>query len=107
MSLFIAELRSRYDWSEEELVAEWEAAKTNPKAIWSTDDYGAEVCSLLKKTTSSSARELVHRKGVSVGDHVETNDVAEALTVAHLAPPAGTASLTSTSSSQTALVLDV
>ncbi len=77
---FLAELRSRYDWSEEELLAEWEAAKTNPKAVWSTDDYGAEVCSLLKKTTSSSARELVHRKGVSIGDHMETNDVAEALT---------------------------
>lgn len=80
MLRFLAELRSRYDWSEEDLVAEWEAAKTNPKAVWSSDDYGAPVCSLLKTTSASTGRELVHRKGISTGQDAETDDMAEAMT---------------------------
>lgn len=72
---FISELAKRYDWSPENLRAEWEGAKTNPKAIWSTDEYGESVCSLLKMTSASTARELRHRKGVQTSEARVTDDM--------------------------------
>ena len=72
---FISELAKRYDWSPENLHAEWESAKTNPKAIWSTDEYGENVCSLFKMTSASTARELQHRKGVQISEARVTDDM--------------------------------
>lgn len=71
-------MKSRYDWTEEELLAEYESAKTNPAAIWSKDDYGQPIVSLLKTTVASNARSLAHKKGVSANSAVETDDVEEA-----------------------------
>ena len=71
----MAELERRYDWSDEDYEAEWEAAKSNPKAVWSTDDYGVPVVSLLRTTTASTAREMSHRKGISTTHVEETTDV--------------------------------
>ena len=75
LNRFVAELEKRYDWSEEDYEAEWEAAKSNPKAIWSKDDYGVPVVSLLRTTTASTAREMSHRKGISTTHVEETEDV--------------------------------
>jgi hypothetical protein len=74
---FMAELEARYEWSKEELEGEWEAAKSNPNAVWSKDDYGVEVVSLLKKTSSSSARELQHAKSVTRSNETESENMEE------------------------------
>ena len=68
-------LSERYDWTEEELLQEWEAAKTNPRAIWSKDDYGVWTVSLLRVATASAARELNHSKGVDGGHRASTDDM--------------------------------
>ena len=73
---FMSELEKRYDWTAEELLAEWESAKTNPKAIWSTDDYGESVCSLLKVTSAGTSRQLNHRKSVETEQSQLTDDMA-------------------------------
>jgi hypothetical protein len=77
---FKAELRSRYDWSDQDLEAEWQAAFTNPQAVWSKDDYGQDVVSLLKTTSASSARELQHNKSVSRTSETDSGDVESAFT---------------------------
>ena len=73
-------LLDRYDWSNADLDNEWEAAKTNPSAIWAKDDYGEPVCSLLKVTSASNARELSHRKGIHVAEQALTDDMDGAFT---------------------------
>lgn len=75
---FISELAKRYDWFPDNFHAEWESAKTNPKAIWSTDEYGESVCSLLKMTSASTARKLRHRKGVQISE-ARVTDVMESM----------------------------
>ena len=75
LNRFLAELEKRYDWSQEDYEAEWETAKSNPKAVWSKDDYGVPVVSLLRTTTASTAREISHRKGISTTNTEETTDV--------------------------------
>ena len=77
---FKAELRSRYDWSDQDLDAEWQAAFTNPQAVWSKDDYGQDVVSLLKMTSASSARELQHNKSVARTHETDSGDVESAFT---------------------------
>lgn len=72
---FKATLKDRYDWSDEVLEAEWEAAGANPNAIWAKDDYGVWTISLLRVHTASAARELSHTKGIRQHQVVETDDV--------------------------------
>lgn len=82
-------MRDRYDWSDEELEAEWTAAKANPTAVWAKDEYGADIVSLLKFTKSASARELLHKKNVSTSEQVEAENVAETFSSSTVALPVG------------------
>lgn len=76
---FIAHLKSRYEWADEDFQAEWEAAKSNPMAVWAKDEYGEWTVSLLRVATASSARELTSAKGVRQQEHVETDDMEATL----------------------------
>ena len=73
---FIEELRKRYDWSEQDLNDEWDAAKSNPNAIWAKDEYGVDTCSLLRISTAGSSRALQHQKAVS-RSHQAADDALE------------------------------
>ena len=96
---FKAELKSRYDWSDQELNAEWNAAFTNPQAVWAKDDYGQDVVSLLKITSASSARELQHNKSVSRTSETDGGDVESAFTGFSSSLERGGSSSSSSSSS--------
>ena len=69
-------MRERYDWSEADFENEWQLAHSNPKAVWSRDEYNAPVVSLLTITTASSGRKLSSHAAVTTGRDVETDDVA-------------------------------
>ncbi|CAK9073293.1 unnamed protein product [Durusdinium trenchii] len=75
---FIQALQERYDWKDEDYEAEWEAAKSNPNAVWANDSYNEPVCSLLTITAASSSRELSHSKIVGKSRSVEEEDLADA-----------------------------
>lgn len=76
---FIAHLKSRYEWADADFQAEWEAAKSNPMAVWAKDEYGEWTVSLLRVATASSARELTSAKGVRQQEQVETDDMEATL----------------------------
>ncbi|CAK9106858.1 unnamed protein product [Durusdinium trenchii] len=76
--VFIQALQERYDWKDEDYEAEWEAAKSNPNAVWANDSYNEPVCSLLTITAASSSRELSHSKIVGKSRSVEEEDLADA-----------------------------
>ena len=59
---FINTLKTKYSWTDAEYEQEWLSARSNPNAIWAKDDYGEEVCSLLKTSVASSSRSLAHTK---------------------------------------------
>lgn len=69
---FISELEKRYDWTTDQLESEWESAKSNPRSLWGTDDYGESVCSL----SAGTSRELNHRKSVQTKEAQVTDDMA-------------------------------
>lgn len=77
---FIGTLRERYDWTDEELEAEWECAKTNPQAVWGKDEYNVPVVSLLKITEATNARKLAHENAITRKKGVETDDLESAFT---------------------------
>eukprot|EP00435_Cladocopium_sp_Y103_P006169 s2951_g2.t1 len=88
---FIAHLKSKYDWADEDFQTEWEAAKSNPAAVWAKDEYGEWTVSLLRVATASSARELTSSKGVREQQNVETEDVEATLSSSLIYLPASTA----------------
>lgn len=74
---FLQTLRGRYDWTEDEMQHEWECAKTNPQAVWSKDDYGVAVVSLLKATNASNTRTLSHSNAVRRTSAADDDDDLE------------------------------
>ena len=72
---FLAELEKRYDWTDEQMESEWTSAKSNPLAVWTTDDYGEPVVSLLRVASANTSREMNHRKGVTTSNTEETADL--------------------------------
>ena len=82
MPRFKSALKERYDWAEADLEAEWTAAQSNPRAVWSKDDYGVPVVSLLRSTTASTGRELQHHKEISKQNQTLAidDDLEEAMT---------------------------
>ena len=73
---FISTLKDRYDWTEQDYENEWLLAHSNPKAVWSKDEYNTPVVSLLTVTTASSGRKLSSQAAVMTGRDIETDDVA-------------------------------
>ena len=73
-------MRERYDWTDEEYEQEWDAAKTNPNAVWSKDEYGVDTVSLLRTTTAKSSRKLSHQAAVSRKKDADGDDLEESFT---------------------------
>ena len=76
---FVAHLKSKYDWADADFESEWEAAKSNPLAVWAKDEYSEWTVSLLRVATASTARELTSAKGVRQQEDVETDDMEATL----------------------------
>ena len=69
-------MKERYDWTDQDYENEWQLAHSNPKAVWSRDEYNTPVVSLLTVTTASNGRKLSSQAAVTTGRDVETDDVA-------------------------------
>ena len=65
---------------EEDYEQEWLAAQSNPKAIWSKDQYGEDIVSLLQTTEASAGRRLAHSKGVARSTDTDADDIEAAFT---------------------------
>ena len=73
---FIDTLKSRYNWTDADYENEWNAALSNPNAVWSRDEYNEPIVSLLRAVVASNCGELTHNKElsrseVSAGDDLE------------------------------------